>query len=194
VKHPGKTYLRADEWEVRPVNTWEARELVNRLHYAGRASNTAVYLHGLFQAGQLFGWPWGVAWWIPPTKAAALATFPERWQGVLSLSRLVIVPEAPTNAASFLLSRSMQLIDRAVWPCLVTYADTGQGHTGAIYQAANWTYVGDTKPSAQWAMPDGSLVARKATKTRTDAQMVALGAHLVGYTVKRKFVHLEAAR
>lgn len=92
-------------------------------------------MHGLFRVDDERCM--GVAWWIPPTKGAAAATHPDpdRWREVPALSRLAIEPEAPRNAASFLLSRSRQLIDREAWPVLVTYADQWRGHTGAIYRA-----------------------------------------------------------
>lgn len=32
----------------------------------------------------------------------------------------------------------MALLDRSQWPVLLTYADSGQGHTGAIYDATGW--------------------------------------------------------
>jgi len=161
-------------------------------HYAGGASNTSTYLHGLFRRDALFnGECLGVAWWIPPTRAAAFATYPEDWRAVLALSRLVMVPEAPRNACSFLLARSMKLIDRAAWKCLVTYADEWRGHTGGIYRASNWIYVGKTKPERCY-VKNGRMVARKAgPRTRTHAQMLALGAQCVGSFSKHKFIAPE---
>lgn len=182
--------LRRIDWNVRAVSLDIARRLVTEYHYAHGASNTRTYLHGLFPRGAFWDEECqGVAWWIPPTKSAALATYPEDWQGVLCLSRLVIAPEVPRNAASFLLGRSMKLIDRKRWPCLVTYADEWQGHTGAIYKATNWLEMGLTNPEAAF-IKDGRLIARKAgPHTRTRAEMEALGAELVGRFAKRKFVH-----
>ena len=168
-----------------------ARKLVERHHYAKGASNTKTYLHGLFVADcDHDDWCMGVAWWIPPTKSAALASHPERWRGVLSLSRLVIYPGAPKNAATFLLARSRKAIDRSLWPCLVTYADTWRGHTGAIYKADNWTYIGLTKPERTYTV-DGRMVARKAGgRTRTHAEMLSLGAVCVGSFQKHKYIRL----
>jgi len=37
----------------------------------------------------------------------------------------------------------MSMLDRKTWPVLLTYADTGQGHTGAIYLATGWEPDGD---------------------------------------------------
>lgn len=183
--------LLSKEWEVRTVGMTRAAELVGDFHYSGGAANTATYRHGLFPAGSIFDAEClGVAWWIPPTRSAAHATFPSNWKGVLSLSRLAIDPSAPINAASFLMGRSMQLIDRKAWPCFVTYADTWRGHTGAIYLATNWTYAGLTKPERTYVKA-GRLMARKAgPKTRTHAEMIALGAECVGSFAKHKFVHI----
>ncbi len=180
--------LRKADFEVRPLSYDVARRLVTAHHYARGAANTATYLHGLFRIGDIFDeMAQGVAWWIPPTRSAAEATFPERWQGVLCLSRMVILPGVPANACSFLLARSRRQIDRAAWPCLVTYADEWRGHTGAIYRADNWTYEGRTKPERTYQI-DGRMVARKAGgHTRTHAEMVALGAQMVGAFAKHKF-------
>lgn len=183
--------LRRGEWRVCDVDITTARRLVVSHHYAKGASNTATALHGLYRNGG--GECFGVAWWIPPTKAAALATYPADWQGVLSLSRLVVAPGVPKNACTFLLARSMRLIDRSRWPCLVTYADTWRGHNGTIYKAANWRYVGQTRPEAVFVIK-GRMVARKAgPKTRTRAEMEAIGAVLQGRFPKHKFIHLAEA-
>ena len=106
----------------------------------------------------------------------------------MSLSRLVIVPDAPKNACSFLISRSIKLIDRKRWKCLVTYADEWQGHTGGIYKATNWVYVGKTKPEYVY-VKNGRMVSRKAgPKTRTQAEMIDLGYKRYGPYSKHKFV------
>lgn len=184
--------LRKSDWEVRPVGIATARRLVEKYHYAAGASNTAVYLHGLFRKGEIFDEQCvGVAWWIPPTWSAAEATFPTRWQGVLCLSRLAVEPSVPKNACSFLLAGSRKLIDRDMWPCLVTYADEWQGHTGGIYRADNWQYVGKTKPQRTYQIA-GRMTAHKAGgRTRTHAEMLALGAECIGSFAKHKFVEIK---
>jgi hypothetical protein len=177
--------LRRSEWEVRPVPLAIGRDLVQRFHYAAGGSNTATYMHGLFRRGAETCL--GVAWWIPPTRTAAQATYPPRWQGVLALSRLVVAPEVPKNAATFLLASSRKMIDRERWPCLVTYADKWRGHTGTIYRSDNWEYVGLTKAERTYVL-GGRMVARKAgPRTRTHAEMLAAGAVMVGSFSKHKF-------
>jgi hypothetical protein len=184
--------LRKSDWEVRPVSIRIARRMVEKYHYAAGASNTATYLHGLFRKNEIFDEQCvGIAWWIPPTRSAAEATYPERWQGVLALSRLVILPDVPKNACSFLLAGSRRLIDRNLWPCLVTYADEWQGHSGAIYRADNWSYFGRTKPERCYQLGKRMIARKAGGKTRTHSEMLALGAQCVGSFAKHKFVEIR---
>lgn len=185
---PTTPYLVKSEWEVHVIELALVQRLVALHHYAKGGSNTATFRHGLFRRDD----PdtcWGVAWWIPPTKSAAMASYDGDWRQVLTLSRMVIVPEAPTNSATFLLMQSVKLImaDRR-FKCLVTYADTWQGHKGTIYKAANWEYVGLTTPEATFVDVNGRLVARKAgPHTRTRAEMEQLGHKMIGRFSKHKY-------
>jgi len=183
--------LRKTDFEVRVVSLSIVQQLVKRYHYTHGGSNTATYRHGLFKSGAFFDDEClGVAWWIPPTKSASMATYPKNWQGCLSLTRLVVVPGVPKNACSFLLSKSMKMIDRKRWPCLVTYADESQLHNGTIYKATNWLEVGKTSPEATFVI-DGRMISRKAgPHTRTRDEMESLGAEMIGRYSRIKFVHV----
>lgn len=185
--------LRKADWNVANCDIDVAARLVIDEHYSRGTSNTATYLHGLYPAD----WSWyeqceGVAWWIPPTKSAAQWWAGEAWEGVLSLSRLAIRTDVPKNAASFFLSKSVRMIDRGKWHTLVSYADKWRGHSGAIYLAAGWKYCGETAPSDVWTV-NGRMTARKAgAKTRTQAEMIALGAVLEGRFAKSRYCLRDA--
>jgi len=178
------------DWWVYDVDMDIARRLVELYHYAGAASNTATFLHGLFPRDAFWEAACaGIAWWIPPTKTAAQHAHPENWQGVLSLSRLVIAPGVPPNACTFLLRHSMRQIDRQRWPVLVTYADEWQGHTGHMYKVSGWRETGWTKPERCYVR-DGKMVSRKAgPRTRTHKEMLKLGCVCVGSFRKKRFTH-----
>lgn len=179
--------LRRSEWCVDTLDLRQGQELVRWEHYAAGSSNTATFRHGLFRRAEWPFNPLGTALWIPPTRTAATATWPD-WKRVLALSRFVLDPSVPKNGASFLLARSVRLIRQGgEWDCLVTYADEWQGHLGTMYRAAGWEYVGLTKPERVYVR-DGVMVARKAgPKTRTHAEMLALGAECIGSFPKHKF-------
>lgn len=181
--------FRKHDYRVRPCPLAAAQEMVRREHYARGSSNTAVYSHGLYFGENLVG----CALWLPPTRVAAESVNRENWQRVLSLSRLVVLPEVPTNGESFLIGRSIRLIrSEQKWLSLVTYADESQGHTGAIYKATNWEFIGRTGPYPRWVDASGRQVACKATKNRTKQQMLDLGHLQDGRYHKLKFViHLK---
>lgn len=185
-------HLRKDEWYVADAPFKDGKALVEAYHYSKGGSNTYVYMHGLYRTDndRLIG----VAWWLPPTRVAAESVNRENWKQVLSLTRLAIDPSGPTNSASFLLARSVKLIQRdGRFKTLVTYADESQGHTGAIYRAAGWEYVGRTGPYPRWEDPtSGRQVSPKATVNRTVQQMKNLGYVKTGSFHKHKFVlHLK---
>lgn len=145
---PASEHLRRSDWRVASCTQAEAREFIERTHYTSSSPNTAVARHALLPAEEekLMG----VALWLPPTRVAAESVARDNWRGVLALSRLCITDGMPTNSASFLLGRSMRMLDRNRWPTLLTYADTRQGHTGAIYKATNWTCLGEVKGYPAW--------------------------------------------
>jgi hypothetical protein len=183
--------LRKADWTVRDVSKPIARRFIRRFHYARGEPNTGVAIHGLFRADAFWDEEvLGVAWWLPPTKPAALHAFPDNWRGVLSLSRLAVHPTVPRNGPTFLLGSSMRLIDRQRWPCLLTFADERMGHTGAIYEGTNWTRSGKTKSEAGFEL-GGVQIARKAgPKTRTVNEMAALGAIRLEPSEKHRFLHI----
>ena len=186
---PTATLFRKRDWWVADLDFQTGVRMVRKLHYSHGTSNTSVYCHGLFPRD----WFWateavGVAIWLPPTKTAA-QSFSENWRGVLALSRLAVQDEIPTNAESFFIRHSMDLVDRKRWPVLISYADEWRGHTGAIYEASGWTECGRTKPERTYVL-NGRMISRKAgPKTRTHSEMLALGAECVGSFRRIRFVH-----
>lgn len=189
MKYEGR--LNKNEWIVKPIRIVTAYKLVKAYHYAASATKTGVYIHGLFKVGEEYPESKckGVAWWLPPTKNAASATYPEGdFRKVLSLTRLVVSPDVPKNACSFMLMQSIKMIDTRSWECLVTYADTWQNHTGTIYRATNWEYMGLTKPSPVFQNEDGMMMGKKRGAVNlTTEEMNLKGFDEVGKFPKHKF-------
>lgn len=180
--------LHKRDWIVAKCSQEVGTELIEEWHYAKGVAKQSVAVHGLYPRR----WHWytdaeGIAWWLPPTKAAARYFAGDAWEGVVACSRLVIAPDMPKNAASFLLTHSAKMLEPR-WHTLISYADSWRGHTGAIYRAAGWEYAGQTRPTPVWTL-NGRMVATKAgDKTRTVAEMRALGAVLVGHFPKSRYV------
>lgn len=184
-----KTHLRRRDWRIESTTQTEAREFIEKVHYAGGCPNTSVARHALRHVDG--GAIQGVALWLPPTRRAAESVAPENPRGVLSLSRLCVAEGMPTNAASFLLGASMRLLDRTTWPTLLTYADTREGHTGAIYRATNWECLGEVRGSDAWEHRlTGERRGRKRGKRNfTVVEMVEMGFVRLPTMPKIKFVH-----
>jgi hypothetical protein len=185
--------MKRSDWVVLPLaNHSDAVAMVEKWHYSASAPNTSTYRHGLYMAADLplVGDPFGCALWIPPTPNAAATVAGDNWRGVLSLSRFVISPDAPKNAASFLLGASMRMIDRSKWHTLLTYADTAHGHTGTIYKATNWHELGPVPAGDCWIDSEGRQRGRKrGGKTLTVQQMRDAGLTKLPSLPKIKFVH-----
>lgn len=65
-------HLRRRDYFAKTIDLAVARDLIQKYHYAGGGSNTRVFTHGLFHIERPDE-ALGVAWWIPPTKSAALS-------------------------------------------------------------------------------------------------------------------------
>lgn len=192
MRHPGENLSRQD-WLVERVPHGEAVAVIYQWHYSQSAPNTGQ-THGLYRRAE---YPLaeleGAALWLPPTKRAAEAIAGADWQSVLSLSRLVVSPSAPRNAASFLLARSMRLIDRERWPILLTYADTRHGHTGAIYKATGWVLDAVTNTGSYFVSESGRQVGRKRGKRNLSAASLRAEGYVEHRSDKLRFVHRGTA-
>lgn len=181
-------HLRSVDYEVRPVPAADARPYVCAHHYSGGVSVTGTDIHGLYRRDSdvLLG----VAWWLPPTKNAAKSVAGDDWRKCVSLSRLVVDPTVPTNGASYLIGQSVKILIRdGRWSTLLTYADEGEGHSGAIYRATNWTYLGAMRPTYRYRNTDGRLMSKKrGPRTYSHQEMIDLGFTPEGPFAKHKFV------
>ena len=182
--------LRKKEYIVRSISKIKAKSFIKEHHYSKSCSKMFVYCFGLFKKTNSFFDEEcvGVTCWLPPTSKAAANTYPEGdFRKVLALSRMAIISDVPKNAASFLLSQSIKLIDRKKYNCLVTYADTYQNHKGTIYKATNWEYVGETAATPIYEL-NGCIMGRKrGSKNYTHQEMIDQGFKYKGKYKKHKF-------
>lgn len=169
--YPPDGGARARDYVFGPAPLADARALVIAHHYTKSASNTGRAF-GAWREGVLVG----AVIFLPPPRGSAVKHAISTPARVVSLSRCVVAPDEPTNAASMLIGRSLRWIRASRrYDVVVTYADESEGHTGTIYRATNAEYLGRSAPAPFWVDSGGRRVSRISTRPRTSAEMSALG-------------------
>jgi hypothetical protein len=135
--------------QVIPIQSYEVEPWLLQKHYAKRIPSIS-YAFGLYEDKKLVGI---CTYGMPASPFLCIGVCgPENKHFVLELNRLCI-NDGLKNAASFLISRSLQMLPKP--SIVVSYADTDMGHVGYIYQASNFLFTGTTKERTDMAGEDG---------------------------------------
>lgn len=129
----------SDKYEVVSVAPGVTYSWFLNKHYAKRIP-TIQYSFGLIEkeTSKVCG---VVSFGLPPSPTVAPSLVGESNKHlVLELNRLVLQSNGK-NEASFFISRAIKQLPACV---VISYSDTGMGHSGIIYQALNFTYYGLT--------------------------------------------------
>ena len=125
------------------------RKFLKRWHYSDYVNIQEKHTFCLFRDGK-FGIPEmvGVCIYTRPAGPSAGMTYhPEAPDRVLELRRLCLIDDTPKNAESFFVARTIKWLKANTdWQFIISYADMEQGHSGVIYRAANFKYLGITAP------------------------------------------------
>lgn len=125
-----------DRFTVKSIKPKQTYDWLLYKHYAGRIPSIS-WAFGLFddllQGVCTFG--------TPASSTLLRGVCGERWSDhVIELNRLVINDHCPTNTGSYFVSQCLKRLPKP--KIIVSYADTGQGHIGKVYQACNFIYTG----------------------------------------------------
>ena len=81
----------------------------------------------------------------PSMPATAAKYNPINPTKCLELRRLVCIDDTPKNTESYFIGQSFKLLKRDTdMEVIVSFADQHHGHTGVIYKATNFDYLGET--------------------------------------------------
>jgi len=134
---------------VQQIEYKDTKHLILNVHYARRMPSIS-FAYGLFENKKFVGL---VSYGTPASPSLCKGIMGEEYKAeVLELNRLVLVNNKK-NEASYLVSQSLKLLPKP--RCIVSYADTQQGHAGCIYQASNFFFTGTTKARTDMAGKDG---------------------------------------
>ena len=124
---------------VIPIKSEQTYPWLLNKHYAKRIPNI-MFAFGLYVDNQLKG---VVTFGMPASNQLCFGVCGKEHQSkVLELNRLCLM-DNNKNESSFLVGNAVKLLPKP--SIIVSYADSGQGHVGYVYQATNFLFTGTTK-------------------------------------------------
>ena len=128
-------------FSVRQIESRLTHDFILTKHYSQRLPSIS-YAFGLYENDELVG---VCTIGKPASHSLCVGICGKEYASkVYELNRLVTVDGLPKNTLSWFVSRVLKAL-RQEDLVIVSYADTGMGHHGFIYQACNFLYTGMTK-------------------------------------------------
>jgi len=151
-----KTVPAAIRVEQVPVK--EVRRAIVTGHYSGVMPDAVQECFGAYADGVLVG----AAAYGPGGNSKTLAAIIPGFDNTngRELIRVWAHQDAPTNTVSRMVAASLKMLPRPVG-LVVTFADSGQGHVGTIYQALNFYYLGMSSKGVRYVDRDGVEVTAR---------------------------------
>lgn len=157
----GSTPTSALHLLVKDIEVSAAMDCFRRWHYLGDSNIFATKCYGIYAGLWLVG-----ALAFGPPHATELRGYYERntQDGWWEIVRFALRDDLPKNSESRTLSIGIRLLRKSRKVVgIVTRADSGQGHTGAIYKAIGFTYLGLSAPKTD-AVVNGKIRHRGVKK------------------------------
>ena len=148
--------MKAD-YSVRKIPCKQAKEYIIANHYSHGCHNAPNPCYGLFEQEKLIG---VLMFATPCSEAVRSSLWGEKFKdSVIELHRLHVLDVTPKNTESWFIAKCLKLLkqDRPQTKGVISFADTTQGHTGIIYQATNFYFVGKTSKATFYLDNDGRL-------------------------------------
>lgn len=152
---PFDSNIDDDKW-VEAIPSKVGKDFVKKHHYS-RGIHNGPMCYGLFDKGELVG---VCAFANPCSENVCASVFgSENKRRVTELHRLVLLDKAPRNSESWFIVRALRQLkkDRPNYWCVLSFADSTQGHIGIIYQATNAIYSGTSGNATFYLDSDGRL-------------------------------------
>ena len=184
----------AKELTVKPVPARAARQVCEARHYLRSYPGGALLNFGLFVGNRLLG---VAVLGAGPTNLHRLFQGAKS-QEVICLARLWLDDRLGRNSESHTLGFILRMLRReqGTVKAVVAYSDPAAGHTGTIYRAAGFLYLGESTAMPLYQLPDGSihhsrsLSHRYGTHSRKHFASYGVEVELVKQSPKHTYVAL----
>lgn len=146
---------------VKRINKLTAKNFYAKWHYLGKTGFISTDNYGAYYDGRLVG---SISYGSP-NATEMKGYFDRRHQrGWFEIKRLALTDECPKNSESRFISISLRLLRKTSKVVgIVTLADSWVGHTGTIYKATGFKYLGLSKPKKDFFI-NGKIQQRGKTK------------------------------
>ena len=157
---------------VRPINAVTARTLCQKHHYLRSYPGGSILNFGIFAGDMLLG---VAVLGAGPANGYRLFSGASR-EEVLCLTRFWLDDRLGRNSESRTLAVIIRSLRRNLpaIKAILAYSDPAARHTGVIYQAAGFVFLGESSATPLYRLPDG-----KAHHSRSLGQV--FGSHSVVY-------------
>ena len=150
--------MKVTDFTVEHVNRKAIVSFIEKHHYSHNVNGIQSYYHfGLFREGN-FGIPTmiGAMLYAMPSMPATAAKYnPINPSKCMELRRLVCIDDTPKNTESYFIGKTFKWLKQNTdVEVIVSFADQHYGHSGVIYKATNFEYIGETA-SARILLVDG---------------------------------------
>jgi len=140
--------MSVTEYTVEQIPRKSIVKFIEKHHYSHNVNGVqSLYHFGLFREGN-FGLPTmiGAMMYAYPSMPATAAKYnPINPNKCLELRRLVCVDDTFKNTESYFIGQTFKWLKQNTdMEVVVSFADKHYGHTGVIYRATNFEYLGET--------------------------------------------------
>ena len=131
------------ELDIKQIDHKTASSCYQKWHYFGQKGFLASFNFGVYFNNELVG---SISYGIPNARNIKGIYDSVSQKYFFELTRLALSPECPKCSESRVIGRTLRLLHqlKPELKGVITYADTAQNHTGTIYRASNFTYLGLT--------------------------------------------------
>jgi len=110
---------------------------------------------------------------------------------VIELTRLWVDDSVAKNGESYLIGNTLKRCGKKI---VVSFADSGEGHVGTVYQATNWIYTGLSADRTSWTIDGSQNHGQTIADRHTSSELRALYGDkfsLVKRTRKHRYIYLN---
>ena len=162
--------------DIKEVELKQVRKFIETHHYSRNVNGLKVSkCYGLYIENELKG-----ALLFGQLSTTAWKKYATNEKDIVELRRMVVLDDMPKNTGTFFLSKAIKMIKKSTkFKIIVSYADPYHGHCGIIYQAANWSYWGETATDVLLKTPEGKLYHSRAMRTKYKGKLKPFAERLV---------------